>query len=214
MTTTHWPTAPTRRALIALTTLMAACAPAAVSSPPSTPVPARPSTRYDVRVPHAAFTGARATAPVPAPVASATTPLFPTATPDAARSGVWAGTRTGGSRGGALTLHLRERVAGDLAGELVFGVTPRASTFTERAGRAAGPARVTVPIARAWHEAGRLVLDTDAYYDAGCECTVTGTYRGAVRGDTLTGTYVTRGAVTAAGVRGRWQVVRGATARP
>jgi hypothetical protein len=95
-----------------------------------------------------------------------------------------------------------------LTGELVLVVTPRASAFASAGRRGPAAVRVTVPVTRARYAGGRLVLDTDAYYDPGCECTVTTTFRGAVRGDTLAGTYVTRGAATAAGVRGRWQAAR------
>jgi hypothetical protein len=129
------------------------------------------------------------------------------------RAARWAGTYArGAARARALTLRLTDVGAGALGGELTLLVTPRASTFARASGPA--PVRVTVPLTRGRYADGRLVLDSDPYYDAECECTVTTTYHAQVRGDTLSGTFATRGPATAAGVRGRWRAVRLTADRP
>jgi hypothetical protein len=62
------------------------------------------------------------------------------------------------------------------------------------------PSTVRVTVPRPGALRGRtIVLDSDPYYDAECECTVTTTYHAQVRGDTLSGTFATRGAGHGAG---------------
>lgn len=187
---------------LSLVLAAAACAPAAVSTNPAAPS----SPHYDAQVAPAAFAGLSAPAIVPS--------LLFGARPGE-RAVAWTGSYAGGPQhGGTLTVRLRERAPGDLVGDLVVWVAPRADTFAPRGAHPGAAERVAVLLAEAHHDAGRLVLATEPYYDPGCGCTVTGTYRGVIRGDTLTGTYVTSGAATTTTARGRWRVVRGAEPAP
>jgi len=48
----------------------------------------------------------------------------------------------------------------------------------------------------------------DAYRDPQCDCPVETTFTGRVNGDTIDGTFVTRGSQTAAPQTGTWRVKR------
>jgi hypothetical protein len=191
-------------AAVALTTTGAACA----STPRGEGGGVSSATRYDARASQTRATGTAGRdrgAATPAPLVTGL----------GTRSARWSGTYApGAARARALTLRLTDGGGGTLGGELSLLVAPRASTFAGAGAAGPAPVRVTVPLARGHYADGRLVLDTDAYYDAACECTVTTTYRAQVRGDTLSGTFATRGPATAATVRGRWRVVRLAADRP
>lgn len=195
-----------RRALAAVVLALAvgagACARAA--SGPVAPLPAPADAELaGRRLTRVSSAGEVARAVVPATLVS----------PGAAEAGAgraarWVGTYgPGAGRQQAFALWLSDAGAGAYTGALALDVAPRASTFAA-GGRRAPAAAVRVPVPLGRYAGGRLALETEPYYDAGCECTVVGTFRAAVRGDTLVGRYETRGAATAGVVRGRWRAVR------
>ena len=123
-----------------------------------------------------------------------------------AGSSHWDGSYRGaaGPQGGPLTLRLGGGGAG--TGEVTWRARPRSDVGP--GARRAASVPVTVLLTAVRVDAGRVVLVTDAYFDPTCDCTVRSTFTGAVRGDTLAGRFVTRGAATTADTRGRWHTVR------
>jgi hypothetical protein len=122
------------------------------------------------------------------------------------RGEVWQGTyegRTYGQRG-AIALVLRTASDGALRGVVAWRVAPDA-----RPGSSDPLALVRVPVVSSTQEAGQVVLTLDSYFDPACNCTARATFRGALRGDTLTGRFALEGAATVVGEeRGRWRAVR------
>ncbi len=127
------------------------------------------------------------------------------------RQARWEGSYRGGStQRGTLALRLEQTATGSVAGEVTWQARPARGVAP--GARHGGPVAVRVPLAEAHVAAERVVLVTDAYFDPACGCTVSSTFTGQVRGDTLSGQFVTQGAATAAGARGRWLAVRRASA--
>ncbi len=66
-----------------------------------------------------------------------------------------------------------------------------------------------MPILSATLDDDRFELRLDSYFDQACRCTASATFRGAIRGDTLSGRFTVSGAATVVGEeRGRWRAVR------
>lgn len=130
---------------------------------------------------------------------------------DGARAEVWRGTYRGHTYGqrGALALVLRPSADGQLRGIVAWRVA-RPATLG-RFGPGAGVELVRVPVVSAARDGEQLVLRLDEYFDPACNCTARATFRGALRGDTLSGRFAVDAAATVVGEdRGRWRAVRAA----
>lgn len=84
--------------------------------------------------------------------------------------------------------------------------TTAAATATTQAQGVSGPQVLTIKLVRVSGDTVSGVLD--AYRDPRCDCPVVTTFTGTVRGDTIDGTFSTRGSQTAAPQTGTWRVKR------
>ena len=123
---------------------------------------------------------------------------------------LWQGTYVGRTYGqrGALALALGPSANG-VGGTVAWRVAGAHDAF----GRAGDDAvtLVRVPVVDATRDGDQLVLRLDSFFDPACNCTARATFRGTVRGDTLTGRFTVEGAATLVGEeRGLWRAVRAA----
>jgi hypothetical protein len=122
---------------------------------------------------------------------------------------LWQGTYEGKTYGqrGALALVLRPADDGTLRGVVAWRAASNAAHA--RPGSTDPVALVRVAVVSSSQEAGQVVLGLDSYFDPACNCTAHATFRGTLRGDTLTGRFVVEGAATVVSEeRGRWRAVR------
>jgi len=142
----------------------------------------------------------------------------PTAAPTAGAAGttIWRGSYEAGTyaRRGALALLLSTSPAGIDGGVVAWRVAPAPAGSLGHAAANDAASLVRAPIVSAARDGDRVVLHVDSFYDAGCNCTARATFRGVVRGDTLSGRFTVDGAATMVSEqRGRWRAVR-VTAEP
>jgi hypothetical protein len=140
-----------------------------------------------------------------------TVPLVGTAGDVSALVGEWSGEYDGGSSGRSGSIVFVLRSAADTARGDVMMI-PRASgeaamndgrraPLSLRSGQVLRIAFVRI--------AGGAVTGTlDPYTDPSCNCTVQTTFTGTLRGNTIEGTFVTRGAQLSSEQSGRWRVTR------
>jgi hypothetical protein len=140
-----------------------------------------------------------------------TVPLVGSASDVSSLVGEWSGEYEGGSSGrsGNIVFVLRsvaDTARGDVmmiprgAGEQMPAEGQRAP-LALRSGQVLSIAFVRV--------AGGAVNGTlDPYTDPDCKCTVQTTFTGTLRGNTIEGTFVTRGSQLPSEQRGRWRVTR------
>jgi len=84
--------------------------------------------------------------------------------------------------------------------------TTSAATASAQTQAVPGPQVLTIKLVRVSGDTVSGVLD--AYRDPQCDCPVVTTFIGTVNGDTIDGTFSTRGSQTAAPQNGTWRVKR------
>ena len=84
--------------------------------------------------------------------------------------------------------------------------TTAATTATPQTAGVSGPQVLTIKLVRVSGDTVSGVLD--AYRDPRCDCPVVTTFTGTVSGDTIDGTFTTRGSENAAPQTGTWRVKR------
>jgi hypothetical protein len=140
-----------------------------------------------------------------------TVPLVGSASDVSSLVGEWSGEYDGGSGGRSGSIVFVLRSAADTARGDVMMI-PRASgeTATGEARRAPLALRSNQVLRIAFVRiAGGAVTGTlDPYTDPDCQCTVQTTFTGTLRGNTIEGTFVTRGSQLPSEQRGRWRVTR------
>ena len=131
-------------------------------------------------------------------------------------AGEWAGNYTSPETGrsGSITFKLgagKDSAFGDVL--MVPSGATQALVPADRGSGAQGsntPARspqvLTIRFVRV--EGGRVSGTLDPYRSPDCECTLTTTFSGELRGDTIEGSFVTRGTQLGAPQTGRWKVTR------
>ena len=125
--------------------------------------------------------------------------------------GEWSGEYDGGAGGRSGNIVFVLRSAADTARGDVMMI-PRSSgeqttTESQRAPLALRSGQV-LRIAFVRVADGAVTGTLEPYTDPDCQCTVQTTFTGTVRGDTIEGTFVTRGAQLPSEQRGRWKVTR------
>jgi hypothetical protein len=84
-----------------------------------------------------------------------------------------------------------------------YGISTSTGASTQNVG---GSQVLTIKLVRVSGDAVSGVLD--AYRDPQCDCAVVTTFTGTINGDTIDGTFSTRGSQTAAPQTGSWRVKR------
>ena len=160
-----------------------------------------------------ALTGALALAcaskPTPVTVAGA-------ASDRASLAGKWTGEYTSQSTGRSGSIVFNLSPSGDAAsGDVVMvprgldrPLTPYSAGNTSTAGVQAPPTSqvLTIKLVRVSGDTVSGVLD--AYRDPECDCPVVTTFTGTLNGDTIDGTFATRGSQAAGQQSGTWRVSR------
>jgi hypothetical protein len=140
-----------------------------------------------------------------------TVPLVGSTSDVSSLVGEWSGEYEGASSGrsGSIVFVLRS-VADTARGDVMM--IPRASGEQSNAENRRAPLALrsgqvlTIAFVRV---AGGAVAGTlDPYTDPDCKCTVQTTFTGTLRGNTIEGTFVTRGSQLPSEQRGRWRVTR------
>lgn len=157
---------------------------------------------------------------VGAAVACATKPTPVTLSGDAgdraSLAGRWTGEYSSPATGRSGSIVFNLSPSGDAAsGDVVMvprgldrPLTPYSAGNTPAVGVQAPPASqvLTIKLVRVSGDTVSGVLD--AYRDPGCDCAVVTTFTGTLSGDTIDGTFTTRGAQAAAPQNGTWRVTR------
>lgn len=140
-----------------------------------------------------------------------TVPLVGSATDVSSLVGEWSGEYDGGSSGRSGNIVFVLRSAADTARGDVMMI-PRASgeqmSAEERRAPLALRSGQVLRIAFVRVAGGAVSGTLDPYTDPDCKCTVQTTFTGTVRGNTIEGTFVTRGSQLPNEQTGRWRVTR------
>lgn len=138
-----------------------------------------------------------------------TVPLVGTSRDLSGLVGEWSGEYDGGSTGRSGSIVFVLRSAADTARGDVMMV-PRASGEAPSVNGRAGPLQLrsgrVLSIAFVRVAGGDVSGTLDPYTDPDCQCTVQTTFTGTLRGNTIEGSFVTRGAGREQ--TGRWRVTR------
>lgn len=131
------------------------------------------------------------------------------ATLDGSWSGEYWG--SGAGRSGSIVFEVKadsHAATGDVA------MTPRGSNRPLHRAHDAGVGEASIPstqlltIRFVQIADGRVSGELDPYHSPDCNCTLLTRFLGSLRGDTISGTYETRGERTAERTSGEWRVVR------
>ena len=146
-----------------------------------------------------------------APTLPETVPLVGSAGDVSSLVGEWSGEYDGGASGRSGSIVFVLRSAADTARGDVMMI-PRASgeastTDSRRAPLALRSGQV-LRIAFVRIANGAVTGTLDPYTDPDCKCTVQTTFTGTLKGDTIEGTFVTRGSQLPAEQTGRWRVTK------
>ena len=140
-----------------------------------------------------------------------TVPLVGSAGDVSSLVGEWSGQYEGGSSGRSGNIVFVLRSAADTAHGDVMMIPRSAGEQISNAGQRAPLALRAGQVLRIAfvRVAGGAVSGTlDPYTDPDCKCTVQTTFTGTVSGNTIEGTFVTRGSQLPSEQRGRWKVTR------
>ena len=146
-----------------------------------------------------------------APRLPETVPLVGTTGDVSSLVGEWSGEYEGGASGRAGSIVFVLRSAADTAHGDVMMI-PRAvgealTTDSRRAPLSLRSGQV-LRIAFVSVAGGAVAGTLDPYTDPDCKCTVQTTFTGTLRGNTIEGTFVTRGSQLPAEQTGRWRVTK------
>ena len=140
-----------------------------------------------------------------------TVPLVGSANDVSSLVGEWSGEYDGGSSGRSGNIVFVLRSAADTARGDVMMI-PRASgeqmSAEERRAPLALRSGQVLRIAFVRVAGGAVSGTLDPYTDPDCKCTVQTTFTGTVRGNTIEGTFVTRGSQLPNEQTGRWRVTK------
>ncbi len=140
-----------------------------------------------------------------------TVPLVGSASDVSSLVGEWSGDYDGGASGRSGSIVFVLRSAADTArGDVMMIPRALGETATGDARRAPLALRSSQVLRIAFVRiAGGAVAGTlDPYTDPDCQCTVQTTFTGTLRGNTIEGTFVTRGSQLPSEQTGRWKVLR------
>ena len=146
-----------------------------------------------------------------APTLPETVPLVGTTGDVSALVGEWTGEYDGGASGRSGSIVFVLRSAADTARGDVMMI-PRASGEVAAADVRRPPlalrASQVLRIAFVRITSGAVTGTLDPYTDPDCKCTVQTTFTGTLKGNTIEGTFVTRGSQLPAEQTGRWRVTK------
>ena len=146
-----------------------------------------------------------------APTLPETVPLVGSLNDVSALVGEWSGEYDGGASGRSGSIVFVLRSAADTARGDVMMI-PRASGEVAAADVRRPPLALrssqVLRIAFVRIASGAVAGTLDPYTDPDCKCTVQTTFTGTLQGNTIEGTFVTRGSQLPSEQRGRWRVTR------